>query len=1120
MNFSKFNLVLLLSSFCLFLNFEYASAENAPDVSLVYYWRNLECYAAYVEGDTAYLGVSNSIKIVDFSDPRNPEELGETQLGSMSNINYIVKSQGYIYAGTGSYGIRVIDVSNPYEPQEVASVDIEKGYVYGMDIRGSYLYSADGKAGVHVIDISNPLYPNIVGWFDIGEYNSALNIVVRGNLGYLASSYGGLKIIDFSVPSKPVEISEVDKEYLSYDVSLSENYAYLVGGDAGLKIIDISNTENPKSVGILDIDDFLRWVTVDSPYAYIAGWYKGLLVADISDPLNIKILGYYDIDGRTRKPFVSGQYIFVPDRYGLYVFKKDTTSYQGLSQIAKDVLEVVQGYHSKSYVYNYNRYEKLSFTPGDPPGQNTGIDDFAELIKSAKYEVLFATMDYHKYDPARGDSPGDRLAKAIGVLYRKITFRPEDYPKGVTVRILVSNTPLNTNFGKEDQRDFVYEDLVRNGVSNMEFKAVGWKIEIGNYPSPPTHNHAKFLVLDGKTVLAGGYNMSYAHLEDEIDFGATVTGPAAHYALKAFDNLWFKAEMHDKTTKTRGHPPEVERIYSLPEKVNAFSLFRTSNRFNKESDKAVRAALEAAREKIDVLQVNFTLSGFTQLSSPLFWPDYMKGLKEAIETNDELGNTNFKVRLLIRGGMIFESDEKGIRAFQKWLNKEGYNDYVEIRRMLLPSHAKVVSIDDQFLIVGSQNWDFSAFGNSWVDGDLAEFNLGIDSRQACEDFLEYFDNYWEFHSGRYLVLEEDQNLKTAVESAGNGDVISLLGDEYRISEPITVNSGITIIGDDTKILSAASVSGVSGVKKPLLIINSKNVNISGLRFSNTSSPAIEINGSEAEPLSGIRLSNLVFDEINDGAIMISGNPGAYRIENCTFAGGEYAIRIDVDQVSDNPAKIRNNIFSGQKTTPIQIYSKDDGNVEYSYNLFDNCGAEGECVDNWYSGNLSSGSDVHDNLFDYDPSFVNPDSADYRLTEESPAIDAGSPDMVGERFFDGDGDGISRVDIGAFEYLPDTLFVAIDNDKQNHFPKSVWLSQNQPNPFNSVTDIRFGLSHDSEVRIDVFNILGQKVTTLVNAKMTAGYHRVKFNGNRFASGIYLYRIQAEDFVKVKKMILMK
>ena len=88
------------------------------------------------------------------------------------------------------------------------------------------------------------------------------------------------------------------------------------------------------------------------------------------------------------------------------------------------------------------------------------------------------------------------------------------------------------------------------------------------------------------------------------------------------------------------------------------------------------------------------------------------------------------------------------------------------------------------------------------------------------------------------------------------------------------------------------------------------------------------------------------------------------------------------------------------------------------------------------------------------------------------------------------------------------------------PKEFKLEQNFPNPFNPTTKIQYQLPQDSRVTLKVYDILGSEVATLVNEEQEAGYKEVQFNGNNIASGMYVYRLQAGDFISTKKMMLLK
>jgi hypothetical protein len=100
-------------------------------------------------------------------------------------------------------------------------------------------------------------------------------------------------------------------------------------------------------------------------------------------------------------------------------------------------------------------------------------------------------------------------------------------------------------------------------------------------------------------------------------------------------------------------------------------------------------------------------------------------------------------------------------------------------------------------------------------------------------------------------------------------------------------------------------------------------------------------------------------------------------------------------------------------------------------------------------------------------------------------------------------------------------VNIDQESRNkQIPSAFSLSQNYPNPFNPLTTIEFFIPKSATVLLEIFDIRGKKVLTLVDSYKIAGVHEVNFDASHLSSGIYLYRIKSGDFVDAKKMILMK
>ncbi|MBI3125544.1 MAG: S8 family serine peptidase [Ignavibacteriales bacterium] len=96
----------------------------------------------------------------------------------------------------------------------------------------------------------------------------------------------------------------------------------------------------------------------------------------------------------------------------------------------------------------------------------------------------------------------------------------------------------------------------------------------------------------------------------------------------------------------------------------------------------------------------------------------------------------------------------------------------------------------------------------------------------------------------------------------------------------------------------------------------------------------------------------------------------------------------------------------------------------------------------------------------------------------------------------------------------------NQNKVSTLPMEFKLGQNYPNPFNPTTSINFSVANDGIVSLEIFNMLGEKVATLLNEYKPAGKYSVNFDASKLASGIYLYRINTNQFVKTMKMSLIK
>jgi len=98
--------------------------------------------------------------------------------------------------------------------------------------------------------------------------------------------------------------------------------------------------------------------------------------------------------------------------------------------------------------------------------------------------------------------------------------------------------------------------------------------------------------------------------------------------------------------------------------------------------------------------------------------------------------------------------------------------------------------------------------------------------------------------------------------------------------------------------------------------------------------------------------------------------------------------------------------------------------------------------------------------------------------------------------------------------------SFSDPSQTVIPSKFILSQNYPNPFNPSTSIQYAVPENQFVSLKVYDLLGKEVATLVNEEQQAGYYSIDFNSSNLATGMYIYKIQAGNFIETKKMILLK
>lgn len=200
------------------------------------------------------------------------------------------------------------------------------------------------------------------------------------------------------------------------------------------------------------------------------------------------------------------------------------------------------------------------------------------------------------------------------------------------------------------------------------------------------------------------------------------------------------------------------------------------------------------------------------------------------------------------------------------------------------------------------------------------------------------------------------------------------------------------------------------------------------------------------------------------------------------------------------------------------FNRDSAGTAYNFNGW------GSTVGITYN-NIQGGYNAQP-IMDADPLFENMAAGNFRLSADSPCIDAGAPapvptatDLDGNyRVHDGDGDGVTLIDMGAYEY--GSMLVDVKDSDAEAVPDICILEQNYPNPFNGETVITFSLPRDGRVTLTLFDIMGRKVAVLADGVLRAGTHRHTWNAAGLPSGVYLCRLISETHTETIRLLLQR
>ena len=317
------------------------------------------CMGIQSDGQYAYIGEGPNLTILDVSGDGNPTPVKRIRFhGVISDVFLDTRgSRDVVYVAGWTAGVKVVDVTNPEEPDVVGSYDMNAytihvnqdtayvsrlfGGIEVLDVSGlssptkagdvplpilveniwtsgTLAFMASTRAGLIIYDISEPTTPIITAFY--GEAEAAFDVVTSGVLGYVSGKY--LYVVDFTELSSPTIVSTHTLTGYGMGMFLQQERerVYLGTTSGTLHVFDVADPSSPTLLGSWDGATLPIAVYVVADTAYVCDAHRGLYVLDVSDPSTPTVTGFYGTPigcHVTRIPSASHAYLAAYDFYSI-----------------------------------------------------------------------------------------------------------------------------------------------------------------------------------------------------------------------------------------------------------------------------------------------------------------------------------------------------------------------------------------------------------------------------------------------------------------------------------------------------------------------------------------------------------------------------------------------------------------------------------------------------------------------------------------------------------------------------------------------------------------------------------------------------------------------------------
>ncbi|MCF7809460.1 choice-of-anchor D domain-containing protein [bacterium] len=1069
----------------------------------------------------------SGLRIIDISNPEEPDEVGVYDPNGVSIWSVYVRDDLAYLTAFGS-GFYIVDVSNPEEPEELGHCNTPDDD-FDVFISGNYAYIGCDEAGLRIVNISDPENPEEIGRFNTN--GNATNLTVSGNYAFVCDRGSGLRIIDVSNPEEPDEVgSYVRNDCWVLACFVRDDIAYVTDARQGLCIVNVSNPEDPEEIGRLGNLRSPRGVVIVGDYAFVSDDLAGVRVIDVSNPNNPRLVETYEPNYATQHIVIVRNFAYVADQNGDLIIL-DVSDYA----ITGPMIEISD--------------EELDFEgvglglSGELPLtiSNIGMENL--VISNIAVEGDYFSTNFE--DEITLEPEEDREIT--------VTFSPEERGEFEGSLTITSN---------DEENDEIQVTLLGEGVGPVFYvhpRALDFGVVGIDESAEITISFRNQGLLD--LIMSGFSNNNEAFtfdIEDEVtlepdeNYGLTVTFTPAD-GIVYLDTLIFTTNDPDKETVTipmsgRGMGAV---IIANPDTVRFGEVGR-----NRSSERVVTIRNEGEID-LEISEI-FVEGRFFSIDLDSIYVIEPEGALECAVTfaPEEIGD--FRATLFISSNDR-EREEVNIPLFGTGKGPE----------IVVDSD----SLDFGLLRVGENTQltlTISAVGLTDLTVTDVEVRGAPTFLSALEDevFIE-LNNSFElpisfnpsndgFLSGSLIIHSDDPE---------NGELeISLTGCAHRgvMIDTLGTVSDLTVVNDLVYLVvqNGLVVIDVSNPEAPVIAGTYNNEEVNALSVfvdGNYAYMAAGENGFTIVDISVVDSMQFVstYDTegfshdvaVRDGyAFVADGETGLrvidlyepespFEVNHVDTPGEAYAVTLDGDYA-----------YVADYVHGLRIIDISNPQLPAEIGFYD---TRGMSMDVAVSGNFVYVADERYGLRIIDVTDpANPEEIGFYDTDGY----AFGVSIAGDHAYVADGEGgMCMLDVSIPEspypakifYTPGlalsveifdnyafiadqddiliidvTDFLPVDEPNAQVIPNVFILQPAFPNPFNATTTISYDLPFSSEVVVGVYDLSGRSITTLVSNYQSPGKYATVWNAEGIATGIYLIRLSTPEHVIISKVALVK